>query len=372
MPAGHEVEFDRILVEEFKKQGHKPIMLVPEKFPFKLDYKTDVEYLSGGEAVSYAGVSKLKKLFLSVIRERRRLAWYKSAFEKQNADKWDAILVPTATWRNMRALRHSPLRNSKIPVMFIFHGINPGERGNFIKAVRSVKEYPNIHIAVLGLQTEFPELSDCPNLHTILPPVYLPFDLKVTPALNVHTPLRLGFFGQYRKEKNLEFFLEAFCKADFNVPVELLVQGATPTPTDSEDFERLAKKYEFNKNIKFLHKNLIGIEWQKHLMDSDVLLMPYGAERYRYHWSAMLFTAIGFYKPVLQSAEINPEVLEEFNIGEAVKLDDVDTFAGQLESFVNGFDDRLEQYRNGLVKANEKFSHKQMIERIIRVFNSRC
>lgn len=30
MPAGHEVEFDRILVEEFKNQGHKPIFFVPK------------------------------------------------------------------------------------------------------------------------------------------------------------------------------------------------------------------------------------------------------------------------------------------------------------------------------------------------------
>ena len=38
MPAGHEVEFDRILVEEMKNQGHEPIFFVPEKYPFKLDY----------------------------------------------------------------------------------------------------------------------------------------------------------------------------------------------------------------------------------------------------------------------------------------------------------------------------------------------
>ncbi len=128
MPAGHEVEFDRILVEGFKKQGHEPIMLVPEDFPFKLDYKTKVEYLEGGRAVSYAGVSKLKKLFLTIVREWRRLAWYSSAFSRESENKWDAILIPTATWRNMRAVRHSPLRDSKIPVLFIFHGINPGER----------------------------------------------------------------------------------------------------------------------------------------------------------------------------------------------------------------------------------------------------
>ena len=67
MPAGHEVEFDRILVEELKKQGHEPVFFVPERFPFKLDYHCDVNYLDGGEVVTYAGAGKLKKLFLSIF-----------------------------------------------------------------------------------------------------------------------------------------------------------------------------------------------------------------------------------------------------------------------------------------------------------------
>ncbi len=58
MLAGYEVEFDRILAEELKKQGHEPVFFVPERFPFKLDYHCDVEYLDGGEAVSYAGAGK--------------------------------------------------------------------------------------------------------------------------------------------------------------------------------------------------------------------------------------------------------------------------------------------------------------------------
>ena len=62
MPAGHEVEFDRILVEELKKQGHEPVFFVPERFPFKLDYHCDVDYLDGGEVVTYAGAGKLKKI----------------------------------------------------------------------------------------------------------------------------------------------------------------------------------------------------------------------------------------------------------------------------------------------------------------------
>lgn len=82
MPAGHEVEFDRILVEELKKQGHEPVFFVPERFPFKLDYHCDVDYLDGGEAISYAGVSRLKRLWLSMQRERRRVDWLNSACKK--------------------------------------------------------------------------------------------------------------------------------------------------------------------------------------------------------------------------------------------------------------------------------------------------
>ena len=95
MPAGHEVEFDRILEEELKRQGHEPVFFVPEKYPFKLDYKCPVEYLDGGEAVSYANVGRLKRLWLSIIRERRRVAWLDSAYEKAKAGKCDAIIVPT-------------------------------------------------------------------------------------------------------------------------------------------------------------------------------------------------------------------------------------------------------------------------------------
>lgn len=36
MPAGHEVEFDRILVENMKKQGHQPVFFVPANYPLNL------------------------------------------------------------------------------------------------------------------------------------------------------------------------------------------------------------------------------------------------------------------------------------------------------------------------------------------------
>lgn len=369
MPAGHEVEFDRILVEELKKQGHEPVFFVPEHFPFKLDYHCDVEYLEGGEAISYAGVSRLKRLWLSLQRERRRIAWLNSACQKGADGKCDAVIVPTNSWRVMRSIRHSILKNSKVPFLFMFHGIMPKDRQRFGDGVKSLKEYPNVHLGALGLQTEFPELADCPNFHTIMAPVYIPFDLPVTPEFHVHDPLRLGFFGQYRREKNLDFFLQAFVKANFTTPVTLTVQGATATQVDSDDFERLRNEYANYKNIHFLHKNLLGIEWQQEIMNIDVMLLPYGAERYHYQPSAMLFTAIGYYKPVLQSPEMNPEILQEFNIGEAVKLDSVDVFSKQLEKFVNEFPEKQESYRQGLIKANEKYGQDKLIQCIVHILS---
>ena len=371
MPAGHEVEFDRILVEELKKQGHEPVFFVPEHFPFKLDYHCDVEYLEGGEAISYAGVSRLKRLWLSIQREKRRVAWLDSACRKGAAGKCDAVIVPTNSWRVMRSIRHSILKDSKVPFLFMFHGIMPKDRQRFCDGVRSLREYPKVHLGALGLQTDFPELTDCPHFHAIMAPVYVPFDLPVTPEFHIHTPLRLGFFGQYRREKNLDFFLQAFVKAQFTTPVTLTVQGATATQADSDDFERLRNEYASYTNIHFLHKNLLGMEWQQEIMNIDVMLLPYGAERYRYQPSAMLFTAIGYYKPVLQSPEMNPEILQEFTIGEAVQLDSVKVFSRQLENFVNTFPDHQETYRQGLLGANEKYGQDKLVQRIVMILSEK-
>ena len=87
------------------------------------------------------------------------------------------------------------------------------------------------------------------------------------------------------------------------------------------------------------------MEWQKALISVDAIMMPYAAERYRYHWGAMLFTAIGFYKPVLASPELNPEVLEKYKIGMAVDLRSVESFTKQLEQFVDDLVKNASLYR---------------------------
>lgn len=365
MPAGHEVEFDRILVDELNNQGHTPVMFVPLNFPFKIKYNCQVDYLAGGEVVTYAGANKLQKLFLSVKREYRRKQWFNSAYEKIVAGKCDCLIIPTATYRYLRTLLNSDLKKSPVPVYFIFHGINPGEKANFVKQAKRCAAYKNIHLKVITLRNDFTK-DNLSNLDLIEPPVFKPLDFAVTSKLTCHNPLKLGFFGQFRREKNVRFFLDAFKKADFSRHVQLIMQGATARTEDSEEFEKIISEYKNVPNIEFWHKNLIGAEWQKALLGVDVIIAPYAAERYRYHWSAMLFTAIGFYKPILQSPEMNPEVLENFKVGEALQLDSIDKFTVQLQKFVNDFDKNLSTYEQGLQKANAEYSHSRLIKNILK------
>ena len=365
MPAGHEVEFDRILVEELKKQGHEPVFFVPEHFPFKLDYHCDVEYLDGGEVVTYAGAGKFKKIFLSLIRERRRVAWFNSAYEKACAHHCDAIIIPTGTWRYIRTILRSKLKASPVPVYIIFHGINPHEQPKFEKQARKVESYQNIHLKVITLRDDFKN-SGFHNIDLIVTPVFKPWELHVNKSLSFKPPIKIGFFGQFRKEKNLGFFLKAFTRANFSVPVELVVQGATAKPEDGELFEQFAQEYKNYMNITFLHKNLIGVEWQKALLGVDAIMMPYAAERYRYHWGAMLFTAIGFYKPVLASPELNPEVLQQFKIGQAIDLSSVEAFSHQLERFIDDLVHHTEEYQYGLDQANVVYGQDKLIKSILK------
>lgn len=364
MPAGHEVEFDRILVDELNRQGHEPVMLVPDRFPFKLKYNAKIDYLDGGEVVTYAGANRFQKLFLSLKREIRRKKWFDSAYEKITSENYDAIIVPTATYRYLRTLLRSKLKHSGIPVYFIFHGINPHEKMKFVEQAKKCIRFKNIHLKVITLRNDFVH-DGLRNVELISPPVFKPLDLPVDKELTLHKPLILGFFGQYRREKNVRFFLDAFKKAAFKVPVKLIMQGATARTEDSEEFEKIISEYKNVLGIEFWHKNLIGEEWQKALLGVDVIIAPYAAERYLYHWSAMSFTALGFYKPILQSPEMNPEVLENFNVGEAIALDDLDAFTKQLEQFVNNYPENRLKYKKGLELANEAFSHEKLIHNLI-------
>lgn len=365
MPAGHEVEFDRILVNEMKRQGHKPMFFVPEKFPFKVDYGVPVHELQGGEVVTYAGATWYQKLWRSLQREKRRVAWFNSAYELAKQGACDAIIIPTATYRYIKSLLRSELKNSSVPVHIIFHGINPKEQPKFEKQARRVQSYKNVHLHVITLRNDFAN-SGLTNVQLVAPPVFTPVFQTSEPLESHDELLRIGFFGQFRKEKNLEPFIQAFIHAKFAVPVELVVQGATAKPEDTALFNLLIEKYKYIPNIVFRHENLIGKDWEDALLAVDAIAMPYAAERYRYHWGAMLFTAIGYNKPVLVSPELNPEVLEQFPIGCVIKSLEESDIISAMQELVDLLSTRKVQTKVALEHANKVYSHELLIQGILK------
>ena len=99
--------------------------------------------------MTYAGASKWKKPFLSILRERRRRAWFTSAAKKLEEHHCDALIIPTSTYRYIKALLDTPLKHARVPVHFIFHGIGKGENVPVLETggtCQSISEYlPRCH-----------------------------------------------------------------------------------------------------------------------------------------------------------------------------------------------------------------------------------
>ena len=362
-PGGHEVEFDRILVEEFKNLGHEVEFYVPKNFRFQFDYQTPVNRLIG-DAVTYTNSRGLKKLFAALRREFNRQRWYSQLLLSQK--KFDALIVPTSTYRYLRSLNHSDLKKISVPLIFILHGINPAEAPKFLAEADKLAGNKNIKPVVLTFADNiFGERRE--NIFPIYPPTYTARDLQCVmrnAQCVMNETLKIGFFGQYRREKNLRGLLEVFLRGKYSRRVELQVQGSTMHAEDAEDFEKIIAQYQGDERLSFLHKGLIGAEWQRAIMNVDALLMPYSAPRYRYHWGGMLFTAIGFGKPVVASNDMNPEVFELYKVGETFESGNLDELARVLETFINDFDKNFPTYEKNLRAAGEDFSPKNFARRL--------
>lgn len=366
-PGGHEVEFDRILVEEFRALGHEVEFYVPENFRFQFDYRTSVNRLRG-DAVTYTNSRGLKKIFSTLKREFNRQRWYSQLLMSQK--KFDALIIPTSTYRYLRSLNYSDLKKISKPLILILHGINPAEAPKFLAEADKLASNKNIKPVVLTFgDSIFGEQRE--NIFTIYPPTYTARDLQVEPKISAAGEvLKVGFFGQYRREKNLRGLLEVFLRGNYTRQVELQVQGSTMHAEDAADFEAIIKQYSGDERLSFLHKGLIGAEWQQAIMNVDALLMPYSAPRYRYHWGGMLFTAIGFGKPVVASDDMNPEVFDLYRVGETFQSGNIDDLARVLEHFINDFDKNFPTYSANLQAAGEEFSPVNFARRLEKIMGT--
>lgn len=369
--GGHEIDYDRILVEELTALGHKVEFYVPEGHQFKWNYGAPVHFLQG-TGVSYKGVRGMRKVLLSAKREINRQRWYSQMARYAADKKFDALIFPSATYRYLRALQINSLKQCSLPVLFIIHGLTPQEAPLLFQEAEKVSDNPNIKIVVQTFAKQALTADrQLPNVHYIYPPNYIPRDIQTTSPTKPPEVLKLGFFGQYRKEKNLDGFLDQLIQCNFQYSFKLIVQGATTTPQDAEDFERIIKKYHQYSYLEFWHRPLIGQEWQEAIAQVDALVMPYGAERYRYHTSAILSTAIGFRKPVIIADNINPEVWQTYPIGLPFEVGNNQDLQRAMMEFINTFNDRFDEYQANLERAYNEYAPGRLAENLVKLASGR-
>ena len=363
--GGHEVEHDRQIIEELRALGHEVELYVPEGAPITFDYGIPVNYLQG-EGVSYVGVSGLKKIWLSAKREINRLRWFKSLYRQAAAGNIDAIIFPTATYRFFRSLNHSVLRHSPVPVIFCVIGVTPEEGPHFFREAEKLVGYKNIKIAVVSMVEDVLG-KNLPNVHCIKPAIYLPRDIDYQPSFKKNGKLKIGFFGQYRREKRVEDFMEAFTACNFGQEVELVLQTVAIKPEDVAALESMKDQYRGNPQVTFFEKAVYGKEWQEIIAEMDAIIIPYAATRFRYHGSGMLLTAIGLHKPVVIADEVWPELLAEYDIGITYETGNKAALTKALECFVNTYFEKAKQYEEGLKKVNEDFSPRRMADDFVKL-----
>ena len=74
-----------------------------------------------------------------------------------------------------------------------------------------------------------------------------------------------------------------------------------------------------------------------------------------------------FKKTIIIADNVNPEVLEQFNIGKSFQNGDFHSLKNTLELFVNNYSDNKKQYEIELEKAYEMFSPTKLAENIIKL-----
>lgn len=364
--GGFEQEFDRLIIDELKKKGHEPVLYLPENSSLPVDFGIPIEYMSGGEIVDYEGAGKLKKIWLSIQREQRRVRWFDAAYEKASRHEVDAIVLTTATYRYLRSLHKSKLKESPVPVIFIFLGVNPHEKPKFLKQARRCEGYQNIKLKITSLRNDFTE-DHVSNLEIIPPPVLLPQGVSVTANITYHEPVRIGFFGHYRKgEKDIDGIIQAFLDSHLEGKAELVVQAAPTGPEDADDMERIMEKYSRESAVRFMKGKVLGMAWYDLLQSVDVLFLPYSNERYLYNWSAVYFNALALYKPVLATAVLNPEILKNYTVGQEVDLQDLGRLRQQLGQFLQSYEAMLPTYERELKRVNHDFSTATFLENVLK------
>jgi glycosyltransferase involved in cell wall biosynthesis len=358
-PGGHEIELNRLIIEELKALGHQAVLAVPCDYAHDFDYPVEIRRLQAKAAPPPAKSlwGGLKRSWLSELNRRRLFRELLSL-----ADEHEALIFPSSTFRFLRTLKTSPLRFSQKPVVFVFLGASPKEKSKLLGLAETLARFDRIKLAVASVASATDDFEGS-SIRAFPPPAQIPRDVPWRPGPTAG-PLVFGFFGQYRREKNLPALLDAILAARLEQPVKFLIQ-ILAAPQDRAEAEALARTYSAkDARLHFFSKSLSGRDWQQAVLDVHALLAPYGAERFKWHLSSILLTAVGFRRPLLASDNLNPEIMSKFQLGRACPGGDLQALTQALEGLAADLADPS-AYQAGLAAALAHCHPRKFVENIV-------
>lgn len=115
----YEKFFVSLLVSELSKRGHEISLYVPENMECGFSGAKNTVHLVGkSESSNQAG--GLKKIISYVKFGFSRQGWFSQLFLDTEKDALDAVIFPFADYRCLRAVQKNNLRDSSVPILFLF------------------------------------------------------------------------------------------------------------------------------------------------------------------------------------------------------------------------------------------------------------
>jgi glycosyltransferase involved in cell wall biosynthesis len=360
-PAGHEVNLNSLLINELSKLNNKATLILTNNHSgsnYNVNFLTiSPKTIPLPEKSLFGSIKRL------IYRELNR--HYLFLELNKLSEQYDILIFPSTNYRFIRSLRFSRLKYLNKPIVFLCsgslsqnktmaHQLNALPPGNQIKALVNTIE-------------DEPKTYGCPNYFVTPPPAFIPMELDW--RLRTKEDLVFGFFGQYRREKKIENLFEAILRSRIERPVKFLIQLRAANKVEQTEAEAIARTYsEKDERLNFIFESLHGTRWEEALLSVNAILLPYSSDRFLWSWAGMIFTAIGFRRPVLAPDNLNPTVLARFKIGRIYRTGDLNSMTEGLEKLVTDFDDP-NAYQNELKKAFDFYHPYNLAQKINKIID---
>lgn len=218
--------------------------------------------------------------------------------------------------------------------------------------VHSSKDYENV-------KRILPDANVKKIFHPIYDFFYKKVDMvKAKKKLNLKGKIML-FFGYIRRDKGLNFLIQALSRVISKIDVTLLIVGEFQE--DKEKYMQQIRRLKLENNVKIVDRYVGNNEVPLYFSAADVIVTPYvsGSQ------SGVINIAYAFNKPVITTNVGGlGEIVKAGKTGYVVKSRNSQELADAIIKFYNR--ENIDRFRSSIVKFKKQFSWDRLCNEILK------